>query len=192
MNITYALLLLIFGGLSLWLLTESKIKWYIKTLCISTFCVFTIIFWSSIHTFLGWPARDADMPEKVKVHWVVIKEPDKLKETPGGIFFLVEGPNPHKDNFLYRLFGYQAKGEPRQYKLPYSRQLHEKLAANVVPKLKSGQPVFGEFTKPTGKRGKKSAGEKKAGKDGDGSESQEQDWEFHELRPSDFLSKPTD
>ena len=41
------------------------------------------------------------MPEKVRVHWVVIKEPDKLKEAPGGIFFLVEGPNPHKNNFLF-------------------------------------------------------------------------------------------
>ena len=161
MNITYALLLLIFGGLSLWFLTESKIKWYIKTLCISTFCVFTIIFWSSIHTFLGWPARDADMPEKVRVHWVVIKEPDKLKELPGGIFFLVEGPNPHPNQLFYN-------------------------------PVKKGQPVFGKFEKPTGKKGKKGNGKEKSDKQGDGSESQEQDWEFHELRPSDFLHKPTD
>ena len=132
------------------------------------------------------------MPEKVRVHWVVIKEPDKLKELPGGIFFLVEGPNPHKDNFLFNLFGYHPNNEPRQYKLPYSREMHEKLAAGIIPKLKKGQPVFGKFEKPTGKKGKKGNGKEKSDKQGDGSESQEQDWEFHELRPSDFLHKPTD
>ena len=192
MNITYALLLLIFGGLTLWLLTESRLKWYIKGVCISTFCIFTLVFWSSVHTFLGWPARDTDMPEKVKVHWVVIKEPNKLLERPGGIFFLVESANPHKGNFLYKLFGYTSgTTEPRQYGLPYSRQMHESLTKGVIPKLKRGQPVFGKLTKLAGKSGPK-AGDKKNGKNGDGSLSQEQEWEFHELRPSDFLHKPTD
>ena len=192
MNIAYAILLLIFGGLTLWLLTESKLKWYVKTLCITTFCIFTIVFWSSVHTFLGWPARDVDMPEKVRVHWVVIKEPDKLRELPGGIFFLVEAANPHDGNFLYKLFGYHSSSrEPRQYGLPYSRQMHERLAASIIPKLKKGQPVFGKLTKLAGKGGPK-AGDQKGKNKGGGSESQEQDWEFHELRPSDFLRKPTD
>ena len=90
------------------------------------------------------------------------------------------------------MFGYHPNNEPRQYKLPYSREMHEKLAAGTIPKLKKGQPVFGKFTKPTGKKGKKGSGDKKSDTDGGGSESQEQDWEFHELRPSDFLQKPTD
>ena len=31
MNIALPILLLVFGGLSFWILTESKVKWYVKT-----------------------------------------------------------------------------------------------------------------------------------------------------------------
>ena len=68
MNIALPILLLVFGGLSFWILTESKVKWYIKTSCISVFCIFTVIFWTSIHTFLGWPASQKEMPEKALLH----------------------------------------------------------------------------------------------------------------------------
>ena len=57
-------------------------------------------------------------------------------------------------------------------------------------KLKAGQPVVGKLKKQKGNRaGKKGSGEKE-GKKGGGSESQNQEWHFHELRPSDFLRKP--
>ena len=64
MNISLPILLLIFGSLSFWLMTESSLKWYIKTACISTFCIFTVIFWSTINSFLGWPADENDVPEE--------------------------------------------------------------------------------------------------------------------------------
>ena len=77
------------------------------------------------------------------------------------------------------------------FELGYSRDLHEKLQKEIIPKLKQGQPVLGQFKK--GEEGKKAKGDKgESNKDGDGSESQEQDWEFHELRPSDFQGKPSD
>ena len=44
MNIALPVLLLIFGGLTFWLLNESSLKWYFKTVCISVFCIFTVIF----------------------------------------------------------------------------------------------------------------------------------------------------
>ena len=48
-----------------------------------------------------------------------------------------------------------------------------------------------EFKTHMYKKGKaKKAGEGEVDKDGGGSESQKQRWEFHELRPSDFLNKP--
>ena len=68
------------------------------------------------------------------------------------------------------------------------------IAKMLCPKLKKGQPVLGQLRKDGGKEGKgKIAGKNKAeGKKGDGSESQNQDWQFHELRPSDIQGKPTD
>jgi hypothetical protein len=189
MNIALPLLLLIFGSLSFWLMTDSSLKWYIKTACISTFCVFTIIFWSTIHSFLGWPADEDDIPEIVRVHWVVIKEPNKHTEYEGAIYFLLESAQ-EETSTLRKFFGYKGTDkEPRLYGLPYSREMHERLAREMIPKLKRGLPVVGRLTQGKGK-GKKRRGEQKS-KDG-GSESQDQEWHFHELRPSDFLNKPTD
>ncbi len=190
MNIALPILLLVFGGLTFWILNESKLKWYLKTACITTFCLFTIIFWTSIHTFLGWPADEEDMPNKILIHWVIVKEPNKFEEFDGGIFILLETMEKPKANRVARFFGYgKNKMEPRLFGLKYSRELHEQLE-KVKGRLKQGQPVAGKLTKE-GKNGKGKKGQGKQGdKKGGGSESQEQDWQFHELRPSDIHQKP--
>jgi hypothetical protein len=190
MNIALPILLLVFGGLTFWVLNESALKWYFKTACISAFCIFTIIFWSSIHSFLGWPANENDMPEKVVVHWVIIKEPNKFTKFSGRIYILSESSEDTNSNFLSRFFGYsKEKVEPRLYGLKYSRGLHEQLQSGIIPRLKMGQPVAGRFSKkkPKGNSLGKNNGKSK---EGDGSESQEQDWHFHELLPSEIHRKP--
>ena len=190
MNIALPILLLVFGGLPFWILNESKLKWYLKTACITTFCLFTIIFWTSIHTFLGWPADEEDVPNKILIHWVIVKEPNKFEEFDVGIFILLETMEKPKANRVARFFGYgKNKMEPRLFGLKYSRELHEQLE-KVKGRLKQGQPVAGKLTKE-GKNGKGKKGQGKQGdKKGGGSESQEQDWQFPELRPSDIHQKP--
>ena len=189
MNIALPILLLVFGGLSFWILTESNIKWYIKTAAISIFCLFTIIFWMTIHTFLGWPAKEEDVPRKVRIHWVVIKEPNKFEEFEGAIYVLLESAEEIKANGIGRFFGYtKDRMEPRLFALKYSRSLHEQLE-EMKKKLKKGQAVVGTLTKE-GQQGLRKKGTGKSSKKGGGSESQEQDWEFHELRPSEIQEKP--
>ena len=191
MNIALPILLLVFGGLSFWVLNESKLKWYFKTACISVFCLFTVIFWTSIHTFLGWPALEEDMPEKLLIHWVVIKEPNEHTKSKGRIYVMLETAGEPRAHFLAKFFGYRkAKIEPRLHGLKYSRALHEQLEKGVMPKLKSGQPVFGKLKKGKDKVGVGKNGDAKSKGKGDGSESQEQDWEFHELLPSEIHRKP--
>ena len=191
MNIALPILLLVFGGLTFWLLTESSLKWYVKTGCITAFCVFTVVFWSSIHSFLGWPADENDMPEKILIHWVIIKEPNKFKKFAGRIYVLLESAEETETNPFLKFFGYekQEKIEPRLYGIAYSRELHEQIQKEIMPKLKRGQPVVGKLTKD--KKGQQGRGDGK-GKDlkGGGSESQEQGWEFHKLLPSDIHRKP--
>ena len=190
MNIALPILLLIFGGLSFWVLTESTVKWYIKTACISAFCLFTVLFWTTIHTFLGWPANEDDIPEKVLIHWVIIKEPNKAREFDGAIYITLETAEESKDGRVIKFFGYGSdKIQPRLFKLKYNRKLHEKLE-NLKEKLKNGQPVVGKLTKSGENGNAKKGGNKKTNKKGGGSESQEQDWQFHELRPSDIHQKP--
>ena len=193
MTVTLPILLLIFGGLTFWVLNESKLKWYFKSACITTFCVFTVVFWSSIHTFLGWPALEQDVPDKVLLHWAVIKEPNKLTESKGRIYLLIESGKYSAPDPLAKFFGYKKENvEPRLYGIKYNRELHERLEKQIMPKLKQGQPVLGKLTKK-GENGKgKIAGKDKGeNQDGEGSESQMQDWQFHELRPSDIQGKPT-
>ena len=193
MTVTLPILLLIFGGLTFWVLNESKLKWYFKSACITTFCVFTVVFWSSIHTFLGWPALEQDVPDKVLLHWAVIKEPNKLTESKGRIYLLIESGKYSAPDPLAKFFGYKKENvEPRLYGIKYNRELHERLEKQIMPKLKQGQPVLGKLTKK-GENGKgKIAGKNKGeNQDGEGSESQMQDWQFHELRPSDIQGKPT-
>jgi len=191
MNIALPILLLIFGGLSFWVLTESTVKWYIKTACIAIFCLFTVVFWTTIHTFLGWPANENDIPEKVLIHWVIIKEPNKAREFDGAIYITLETAEEMKGNRVAKFFGYGSdRIEPRLFKLKYNRKLHEQLQKLIKSRLSKGQPIMGKLSKDkeVGK-GKKGDG-KKSNNKGDGSESQEQDWEFHELLPSEIHSKP--
>ena len=192
MNIALPILLLVFGGLSFWVLNESKLKWYFKTACIATFCLFTIVFWSSIHTFLGWPALQSDMPEKILIHWVVIKEPNKLREFDGAIYITLETAEEMKANKIVKFFGYGSdRIEPRLFKLKYNKQLHEQLQG-VKSKLKTGQPVMGKLTKKGQQGNLKKGGKGKNDKKGGGSESQQQDWQFHELLPSEIHQKPNE
>jgi hypothetical protein len=191
MNIALPLLLLVFGSLTFWLLTESQLRWYLKVASISAFCIFTIIFWSTIHSFLGWPANENDMPEKVLMHWVVIKEPNEFKQFDGAIYVLAESADKSEDNFVLKLFGYgEDVIEPRLYGLSYSRSLHEHLQKSIIPKLKQGKPVYGKLVKgkPTSNLSFRPGQFKREGK-GDGSESQEQEWHFHELLPSEIHRK---
>ena len=190
MNIALPILLLVFGGLTLWILTESSLRWYIKAACISVFCIFTVVFWSSMHSFLGWPANEDDMPEKVLIHWVIIKEPNKFTKFAGRIYVLLESSEETEVNPFLKFFGYekQEKIEPRLHGLSYSRKLHEQIEKEIMPKLKMGQPVIGKLKKEKPKPNLSfRPGQARAG---EGSESQEQEWHFHKLRPSDIHRKP--
>jgi|TARA_B100000085_G_scaffold284430_1_gene317507 hypothetical protein len=192
MNIALPILLLVFGGLSFWILTESTVKWYIKTVCVTVFCIFTIVFWTSMHTFLGWAASPEEIPEKVAVHWAVIKEPNKLSGYEGRIFLLLESSQekPAKYPFL-SLFGYKKESlEPRLYGLPYSRSLHEEIEKNIMPKLKNGQRPKGKFLNKGDKPSQKGVKGKGDSQKGHGGESPNADWQFHELLPSQIQGKP--
>jgi len=188
MNIALPILLLVFGGLTFWLLTDSLLKWYFKTACISGFCIFTIIFWSSIGSFLGWPASENDIPEKILIHWIIIKEPNKLTKSEGAIYILLESAEEDGAHPLLKFFGYNKnKIEPRLYGLAYDRGLHERLEKEVMPRLRKGQPVVGKLSKEKGGVGKNKG---KSKNKGGGSESQDQKWYFHELLPSEIRGKP--
>ena len=130
------------------------------------------------------------MPKKVLIHWVIIKEPNKFTKYDGRIYVLLESASEPESSFLARFFGYRKeKIEPRLHGLKYNRALHENLKKGVMPKLRRGQPVMGELTKVS-KKGLGKDGNRESTKKGGGSESQKQEWHFHELLPSEIQGKP--
>lgn len=202
MTIALPLLLLFIGVVSFWLLVASKVSWIWKILVMTAYCLFTVVFFNSISSFLGWGATD--MPEKVSIHGVVIKEPNPIQRSKGSIFLTVESFHNIYEKKALSMFGYNCeKYEPRLYRLPYSRKLHEQLEKEVIPRLKEGQVVDGLFKKKgkgesdgngegdgsEGKGKKGSAGKgNKNGNEG-GSESQEQEYHFYNLPPSEIQRK---
>ena len=89
---------------------------------IASFCAFTIFFYTQIHSFLGWAAEQDDIPDKMSVHWIIIKEPNKLLQFKGKIYILIESVD-NNNNFLYKLFGYKQEAvAPRLHEMDYDRE----------------------------------------------------------------------
>jgi hypothetical protein len=123
------------------------------------------------------------------VHWVVIKEPNKITGHKGAIYILLESLDEVNLSNITKFFGYRKDGvQPRQFQLQHTRELHEQME-KLRNKLKSGQPIVGKLTKES-KKGNGKKGEGETDKQGDGSESQKQEWQFHELLPSEIYRKP--
>lgn len=125
---------------------------------------------------MGWSANDHAVPKVVTIRHVVIKEPNQALGLEGSIHLLIEHPPTRYDAWWLQLFAYKtSKSEPRLFRLPYSRPLHESLQKDVIPKLMRGQVVTGELSKDgvggKGKGGKGKGGKGKGdgeGDDGDG------------------------
>jgi hypothetical protein len=199
MSISLSILLLCLFSLSFWVLSSSTIKWQIKVSLVVGFSLFTIAFYQSTISFLGWGAPPRALPEILSIRSVVIKEPNKFTKEDGGIWFLIEQPTVNYNESSLKVFGYNVKdSEPRLFVLPYSRKLHEQLSTgeerSVISRTQRGQIVRGTlvkgFSEGQGKAGKGFPGQKgsKDGK-GQGSESQEQEWKFYDLKPSYFQEK---
>lgn len=164
MFIAISLLLLSLFALSFWILKESKVKLVVKLTLITTFFTFCTLLGFSLQSFMGWSANDNMIPKVVAIRHVVIKEPNKQLGLEGSIHLLIEHPPTRYDAWWLQLFAYKtSKSEPRLFRLPYSRELHEVMQNEVIPKNMRGQIVVGELSKG-GKGGKPGFGKGGRGK----------------------------
>jgi hypothetical protein len=115
------------GGLLLWFVIGSRGRWWIKLPTIVVTSLFTFIVWHALDSFSGWPTAQMPPPRALMLGSSV-DEPRAIY-----VWLLVpSAPGPLE----YRPDG----GEPRAYRLPYSRELHEQV--DRASKLASkGQPV---------------------------------------------------
>ncbi len=178
--------------LVLWFVIGSKGHWGIKaaTMVLSLYFCLSVGF--SISEFMGWPTDDK-LPPKFLLHWAVIQEPDVKLGDEGSIYVWVRPINEptieHKEWSDYLLSFYDGKSEPRAYRIPYSRELHEQ-AQKAIEAISKGEGVGGTSEEGSGKGKKKSSG-KGNGKTGDGGKSLTNNGgiEFHKLPPPKLPDK---
>ncbi len=99
-----------------------------------TICVVVLMFltYRGIGDIRGLPSDDAP-PDRFRLYWAQIEEPDKLTGAPGSVFLWIRALD--QDNYVI--------GLPRAHKLPYSEELAN-LVNNAMQQIRSGEDVAGE------------------------------------------------
>lgn len=207
MFISIALLLLLLLGLGFWIVKESRTPTWLKVASVTVAFSFCVILTTSLNSSLGWAVSGYEnLPKTVAIRHVIVSEPNKDLNYAGCIYLLLDTPPTKYDSLVLKMFGHHSeKTEPRLYRIPYTRSLHESLAKDVFPKLLKGQVVRGRIGKKgqgNGEgegfdgdgqggngRGRGGRGGRGNGRGG-GSDSLEQnDPMFYELPPSYFQEK---
>jgi hypothetical protein len=126
---------LLLCALLLLVLVPRQVAWWGKLPIIVLTPLMTFAVWSAAATFSGWPTDAAPAARSVFV-WGAVYEPNQATRDNGEILLWLI-PLDYRGSLL----GYQPNGrEPRSYRLPYSRQLHEQVS-QAVAETKAGQQV---------------------------------------------------
>ena len=185
---------ILIAALVLWFVIGARGNWVSKAAMILLSLYFCLSVGLSVNEFMGWPTDD-QLPSKFLLHWAVIKEPDVKSGDEGSIYVWVRPisePEPkveHKEWNDYLLSFYDGESQPRAYRIPYSRPLHEETQKAINLMLK-GNGVGG--TSGEGKVGEGEGeveGEGTEGGEGEGSLTRNGGIMFHKLPPTKLPSK---
>ncbi len=172
---------LVASALLLWFIIGSRGQWMLKAACIACTMYFGLAVWNSVGSYLGWPTSQ-EPPSKFQLHWAIVQEPDKQADDPGVVYLWLrkidqddnaaDEAQELKEESWLSILGYSGnKEQPRCYRLPYTRPLHEQLK-QAKRQLAQGKPVIGKFSGKgfdTSKQGKgKGKGKGKGGPPGGG------------------------
>jgi len=129
---------LLLAGTLCWFLVDAKGRWPLKILLTGFLAFFSLETWRALDSYSGWPAKEA-MPQRALLLHAVVREPNPAKHDAGAIFLWVvplgqDDPGP---------FAYEPiSGEPRAYKIPYSRPMHEQTAGAMKAMRQNGRPIL--------------------------------------------------
>lgn len=196
-----------------WWLVGAKGHWALKLLTVAASLAVSLLMWTSVSGMGGWATKEP-LPDRFLVHWVEIREPSKDGKDEGGIYIwctaLDDDHQVKKESKRFSLAP-DHPGEPRVYRIPYTRERHEQVA-KAKKRLMSGKPVVGkrkgvegggdeegdgdedgEEGDGKGGKGKGKGKGKKGGKAGDGQGgggfSKDQEFMFYDLPPPKMPEK---
>jgi hypothetical protein len=134
------------AGLLLWALAGARPGWRVKLAAIVLVPALSVAVWHAFQSRSGWPTASSPPAHALFVARAV-REPDAATGKPGAIWLWLV-PAGHGGPL-----GYQpGRLEPRAYRLPYSRQLHEQ-AERAQQQTQHGRLVEVDRRPPHGKRG---------------------------------------
>lgn len=180
---------ILLAALLCWMLIGAKGSWWLKLATILIVPAFGLAVWAAISSYKGWPTAD-EPPEKAVLIWGVVREPDPRHDDPGAIYLWLM-PVREEGELDLNPFDYTAGGgEPRSYKMPYTRQLHDALTAAQAA-AKEGRPMMFGKGKRRGGRGHGVPG-REGDSDGEGEGrgnggqegEEEEQFQFYDLPPA--------
>ncbi len=127
LSVAYALL----GTLVLLGVARSRWPWVLKAGAIVLTSAFYVLVFFRTQGLLGWSATAA-LPARFEVLWVRTVEPDPTSNDPGAVHLWLEALDE----------GNRPNGEPRAYRLPYTRRLAQKVEA-ARTEIQAGHPQGG-------------------------------------------------
>ena len=115
------------AGLLLWFVIGSRGRWWVKLPAIVVTCAFTFAVWHALGSFSGWPSNEKPPARAVLLSSAV--------DEPRAIYVWLLAPT-EPGVLDYR----PNRGEPRAFRLPYSRELHQQID-RAAALAKQGRPV---------------------------------------------------
>lgn len=185
---------IILSAVLCWLVISLKGKWWIKLILILIVPSYGLLVWKSIPSYQGW-ATSAEIPEKGLFLQGMVREPEPNEGDPGAIYVWLL-PLSSEVTDVQTFLDYRGKmGEPRAYKLPYTRGMHQavlkaqSMSAKGKPAVmqRGGKPGKGEGQPGEGEPGEGQEGQEgsegQPGRPGGGYGGHEQDVQVYELPP---------
>lgn len=127
---------IILTGLLCWHLAYAKGRWWLKLAFTVLLVGFGLEVSRALDSYAGWPTGE-EMPENGQLLGAVIREPSPRVGDKGAIYVWIRPLEPPVSGLLRET---PSPDEPRAYRLPYSREMHEEME-QAMQALRSGQPV---------------------------------------------------
>ena len=110
---------------------RTNFHWFFKSSMIVVVTFFYILTFNSFKEIIGWPTKEI-LPERFRLIAAQIYEPNAIVDSEGSIYL-----------WLTSMDSLAGLGTPRSYEVPYSKEIHEKVAKALVD-IKNGIPQMGE------------------------------------------------
>lgn len=127
---------IIMAGMLCWHIAHAEGRWGVKLALTVLLIGFGLEVSGALDSYAGWPT-DEQMPENAQLLGAIIREPSPRVGDQGAIYVWVRPLVPPVSGLLRET---PSPDEPRAFRLPYSREMHEEMEA-AMQAIRQGQTI---------------------------------------------------